>query len=162
MIRKLYPFPTLSVFLLLMWLLLSGFSAGHLVLGMVLATVLPLGTLPFWPNVPRLRNFHKLVLFVLMVHWDIVVANLSVARRILGSPKKLRPAFVEVPLDIKDDFAITLLTSTVSLTPGTVSADISADASRMLVHALHVEDEAVLVDQIKQRYERRLKEIFEC
>jgi len=74
----------------------------------------------------------------------------------------LRPAFVEVPLDIKDDFAITLLTSTVSLTPGTVSADISADASRMLVHALHVEDEAVLVDQIKQRYERRLKEIFEC
>ncbi|MFP1681994.1 Na+/H+ antiporter subunit E [Alloalcanivorax sp. C16-1] len=160
--RKLLPFPLLSLFLWLTWLLLNGFSWGHGLLGLVLAVVLPLGTRPFWPNVPHLRNFPKLVRFVLVVHWDILTANLAVARLILGSPRKLRPAFVEMPLELEDDFAITLLASTISLTPGTVSADVSEDRRTLLIHALDMDDEAELVAQIKQRYERPLKEIFEC
>ncbi|MFP1677435.1 Na+/H+ antiporter subunit E [Alloalcanivorax sp. C16-2] len=159
---RLLPFPMLSLLLWLSWLLLNGFSWGHGLLGLVLAVVLPLGTRPFWPNVPRLRDFPKLVRFVLVVHWDIITANLVVARLILGSPRKLRPAFVEMPLELTDDFAITLLTSTISLTPGTVSADVSEDRRTLLIHALDMDDEAALVAQIKQRYERPLKEIFEC
>ncbi|MBL7250958.1 Na+/H+ antiporter subunit E [Alloalcanivorax marinus] len=159
---RLLPFPMLSLLLWLSWLLLNGFSWGHGLLGLVLAVVLPLGTRPFWPNVPRLRDFLKLVRFVLVVHWDIITANLVVARLILGSPRKLRPAFVEMPLELTDDFAITLLTSTISLTPGTVSADVSEDRRTLLIHALDMDDEAALVAQIKQRYERPLKEIFEC
>ena len=65
-------------------------------------------------------------------------------------------------LDLRDSFAITVLTSTVSLTPGTVSADVSEDRTRLLVHALHVEDPQALVAEIKQRYEGPIKEIFEC
>jgi len=76
--------------------------------------------------------------------------------------KDLQPGFVEVPLDLRDSFAITVLTSTVSLTPGTVSADVSEDRTRLLVHALHVEDPQALVAEIKQRYEGPIKEIFEC
>lgn len=162
MMSRLLPFPMLSLLLWLSWLLLNGFSLGHGLLGLVLAVVLPLGTQPFWPNVPRLRNFPKLVRFVLVVHWDIITANMVVARLILGSPRKLRPAFVEMPLELTDDFAITLLTSTISLTPGTVSADVSEDRRTLLIHALDMDDEAELVAQIKQRYERPLKEIFEC
>ena len=160
--RRLLPFPMLSLLLWLSWLLLNGFSWGHGLLGLVLAVVLPLGTRPFWPNVPRLRDFPKLVRFVLVVHWDIITANVVVARLILGSPRKLRPAFVELPLELTDDFAITLLASTISLTPGTVSADVSEDRRTLLIHALDMDDEAELVAQIKQRYERPLKEIFEC
>ncbi|MBF5058074.1 monovalent cation/H+ antiporter subunit E [Alcanivorax sp. 521-1] len=159
---RLLPFPMLSLLLWLSWLLLNGFSWGHGLLGLVLAVVLPLGTRPFWPNVPRLRDFPKLVRFVLVVHWDIITANVVVARLILGSPRKLRPAFVELPLELTDDFAITLLASTISLTPGTVSADVSEDRRTLLIHALDMDDEAELVAQIKQRYERPLKEIFEC
>ncbi len=107
-------------------------------------------------------GFPKLVRFVLVVHWDIITANVVVARLILGSPRKLRPAFVELPLELTDDFAITLLASTISLTPGTVSADVSEDRRTLLIHALDMDDEAELVAQIKQRYERPLKEIFEC
>ena len=162
MMSRLLPFPMLSLLLWLSWLLLNGFSWGHGLLGLVLAVVLPLGTRPFWPNVPRLRDFPKLVRFVLVVHWDIITANVVVARLILGSPRKLRPAFVELPLELTDDFAITLLASTISLTPGTVSADISEDRRTLLIHALDMDDEAELVAQIKQRYERPLKEIFEC
>ena len=87
-------------------MLLNGFSWGHALLGLVLAVVLPLGTQSFWPNVPRPRNFPKLVRFVLVVHWDILTANMAVAILILGPPRRLRPGFVELPLDLTDEFAI--------------------------------------------------------
>jgi multicomponent K+:H+ antiporter subunit E len=69
---------------------------------------------------------------------------------------------VRVPLDIHDDFPVTVLASVVSLTPGTVSADIDAERRYLLVHALSVTDTEALVDHIKARYEAPLKEIFAC
>ncbi len=156
------PFPSLSLVLWLAWLLLNGFTAGHALLGAVLAVVLPLTTKPFWPNVPRVRNLPRMFGFVVVVLYDIVVANVSVAIKVLGPLKSLRPGFVEFPLELYDDFAIALLASTISLTPGTVSADVSPDRTTLLIHGLDVDDPAALVAEIKQRYERPLKEIFEC
>ncbi|MBL4570566.1 MAG: Na+/H+ antiporter subunit E [Alcanivorax sp.] len=160
--KRLLPYPSLTLVLWLTWLLLNGFSVGHALLGLILAVVLPLGTRPFWPQVPLVRDRMGLLRFVLRVAKDILVANLSVALKVLGPVKDLQPGFVEVPLDLRDRFAITVLTSTVSLTPGTVSADVSEDRTRLLVHALHVEDPEALVAEIKQRYEGPIKEIFEC
>ncbi|MBP22918.1 Na+/H+ antiporter subunit E [Alcanivorax jadensis] len=160
--KRLLPYPSLTLALWLTWLLLNGFSVGHALLGLILAVVLPLGTRPFWPQVPLVRDRMGLLRFVLRVAKDILLANLAVALKVLGPVKDLQPGFVEVPLDLRDSFAITVLTSTVSLTPGTVSADVSEDRTRLLVHALHVEDPEALVAEIKQRYEGPIKEIFEC
>ncbi|MGJ3257305.1 MAG: Na+/H+ antiporter subunit E [Alcanivorax sp.] len=160
--KRLLPYPSLTLALWLTWLLLNGFSVGHALLGLILAVVLPLGTRPFWPQVPLVRDRMGLLRFVLRVAKDILLANLAVALKVLGPVKDLQPGFVEVPLDLRDRFAITVLTSTVSLTPGTVSADVSEDRTRLLVHALHVEDPQALVAEIKERYERPIKEIFEC
>ena len=160
--KRLLPYPSLTLVLWLTWLLLNGFSVGHALLGLILAVVLPLGTRPFWPQVPLVRDRMGLLRFVLRVAKDILIANMAVAVKVLGPVKDLQPGFVEVPLDLRDSFAITVLTSTVSLTPGTVSADVSEDRTRLLVHALHVEDPQALVAEIKQRYEGPIKEIFEC
>src|SRR5690606_37894694 len=104
-----------------LWLLMANsYSPGQMVLGAVFAWLVPLVVAPFWLDIPRVRNMPSLLRFVLVVHLDILVANLSVARLILGPPKKLRPAFVEVPLDVEGEFVVTLLASVVSLTPGTV------------------------------------------
>ena len=84
------------------------------------------------------------------------------ARLILGRPRNLRPAFVVVPLDVRHDLAISLLANTISLTPGTVSAQLSEDRQSLLVHALDIDDQDALVATIKPRYEVPLKEIFEC
>lgn len=158
----LLPFPVLSVMLWLVWLLLAGFTAGQALLGLVLALLLPLATVPFWPDVPRVRRPALLLRFLAMLLWDILVANLAAARRILGPVGHLRPAFVEVALDLDNDFAIAMLASTVSLTPGTVSADLSADRRTLLVHGLHVDDPAALAALIQRRYQRPIKEIFQC
>ncbi len=157
------PHPLLSLFLWLVWLLLvNSVAPGQLLLGAVLAAGLPLLTGRFWPDHPPLHNPWKMLRYIAVLLWDIVLANLAVARRILGPTHQLRPAFIQLPLDLHNDFAISVLASTISLTPGTVSSDLSPDRQFLLIHALDVEDEASLVAQIKQRYEQPLKEIFEC
>lgn len=160
--RRLLPHPLLTALLALIWLLLNNsFSPGHIVLGLLLGWFIPWFTLRFWPERVRIRRPLMLLRFIAVVLYDIVVANLSVARRILGRPDRLRPAFVSVPLALKTDLAISLLANTISLTPGTVSARLAPDRSSLLVHGLHVPDADALVASIKQRYEAPLKEVFE-
>ncbi len=67
-----------------------------------------------------------------------------------------------MPLDISEPNAAALLAGMVTLTPGTVSVDLDLQARVLTVHALLVDDEAGTVAQIKQRYEARIKEIFQC
>ena len=100
--------------------------------------------------------------FIVVVLLDIVVASFTVARLTLAPTAKLRPRFVRVPVALADDFALTALASTISLTPGTVSAELSPDREHILIHALDVDDEAALVRTIKERYEAPIKEIFQC
>jgi len=135
------------------------------VLGAVLATAIPLFTVRFWPEPVAVRRPAKVAGYCLIVLYDIVVANLEVAAIILGPLSRVRPAFVRVPLELRTDFAVTMLASTVTLTPGTVSVGIEAAAGGgrvLVVHALRCLDEAALVETIKSRYERRLREILEC
>jgi multicomponent K+:H+ antiporter subunit E len=163
MMRPLIPHPLLTPMLALVWLLLANdFSFGHIVLGLLLGWAIPLFTLRFWPDKVTIRRPATLARFTAVVLYDIVVANLSVARLILAGPHGLRPAFVVVPLALRSDLAISLLANTICLTPGTVSSRLSPDRRSLLVHALDVDDPEALVASIKQRYEAPLREVFEC
>ena len=162
MVRRLLPHPVLSLVLALAWmLLLNDLSLGALVFGLFLGWLIPLFTAPFWPERVRIRRPLTLLRFVATVLWDILVANIAVARLILGRPAKLRPAFVELELALRTDLAISLLANTISLTPGTVSAYLSRDRRILVVHALDVDDVDELVANIRRRYERPLAEVLE-
>lgn len=161
--RMWFPHPALSVFMLVLWLLLvNEISGGHIVLGSVLAWAIPYLTQQFWPESMTVRKPWVAIKFVATVLWDIVIANMVLAVLILGPKRKLQPAFMVLPLDIQEEFTITLLASTISLTPGTVSADLDMDAHHLIIHSLHVTDIDAAIAGIKQRYEAPLKEIFEC
>lgn len=161
--RRWLPHPILSPCLAGLWLLLVNSAApGQIVLGALLGWGIPFFTSRFWPDRVRIRKPLTLLRFVGVVLWDIVIANLIVARLILGRPQALRPAFVAVPLALTSDLAISLLASTITLTPGTLSALLSADRKILLVHALDVADSAELAATIKQRYEKPLREVFEA
>nr|WP_314444158.1 Na+/H+ antiporter subunit E [uncultured Sphingomonas sp.] len=162
MTRKLFPHPGLSFVLILVWLLLlNSFSLGGLVLGLLIGIIVPLLTAPYWPNRPQLRFGWAMIGYVLIVLWDVVVANFQIARIILFRRNRdLRSAWLAIPLDLRSPEAITVLAGTISLTPGTVSADVSGDGRVLLVHALDVVDREQEVQRIKDRYERRLLRIF--
>jgi len=155
------PHPLLTLTLILLWLfLVNEIGPGHLLLGTALGILIPYLTAGFWPNRPRLRRPLLLGAYLARVLSDILLANVEVARLVLGPMQRLSPAFIEVPLDLRDEFAITLLANTVSLTPGSVSADISADRRTLLVHVLDAPDPDALVGEIKARYEAPLREIL--
>ena len=161
--RRWLPHPLLSLCLLFVWMLLvDSSSLGQWLLGALLGCLIPLLTQLFWITPPRVYRPVKLCLFLLRVLGDIVVANLQVAKLILGPVERLRPAFVEIPMLLEDDLALTMLASVISLTPGTVSADLSDDRKTLLVHSLDVADEDALIAEIKSRYEAPLLEVFTC
>ncbi|MGU3391265.1 Na+/H+ antiporter subunit E [Sphingomonas sp. M1A8_2b] len=162
MIRWLLPHPALSATMLIVWLLLTNsVTVGDIVLGLVFALVLPKFTEPFWPDRPRLRFGATLIAFLAVVLFDIVTANIHVARLILFRRNRdLRSRWLVIPIDLTTPEAITILAATISLTPGTVSSDVSADGRALLVHALDVADEAAEIARIKTRYEARLLRIF--
>ncbi|NMG73278.1 Na+/H+ antiporter subunit E [Aromatoleum diolicum] len=157
------PHPVLSIVLTAMWvLLLNSVTVGGVLLGIALGVVIPAITIRFWPRRPPLRSYRKVAAYVLLVMWDILVANVHVAWLILFRPvSKLRTRWVCVPLDLESPEAITVFAGTITMTPGTVSCDLAADGRCLLVHCLDAPDAELAVQEMKARYEARLKEIFQ-
>jgi multicomponent K+:H+ antiporter subunit E len=159
--RSLIPHPIWSAALALFWLWLNNsVAAGPVAVGILLGWALPFFARRFWPERERVARPWLLLPFALVVMADIFVANLRVARAVLSPVRRLRPGFVRVPLAVRSDIGIMVLASTVSLTPGTLSADLSDDRSELIVHYLDESDAEAMVALIKSRYERTLLEVF--
>jgi multicomponent K+:H+ antiporter subunit E len=158
----LFPHPLLTLLLTVVWTLLQNqVSAGMVVFGLILGIIIPRLTAAWWPDRPNGIRVGRMFSYGLLVLWDIMVANMQVAWIVLTRPNsRLRPAWVVIPLDLVQPEAISILAGTITLTPGTVSADLSDSGHCLLVHALDAEDPDAVRDEIKERYERRLKEIF--
>lgn len=157
------PHPLASFAVLATWLILNGTVAvAHLLLGAFLAWSIPWATRTLWTGQITVSSWKLAVRLTAILLLDIVRANISVALLILGPTAKLRPAFVQIPLELKESFAISALASMITLTPGTVSCSLNEERTVLLVHVLDTGDAVALVEEIKTRYEAPLKEIFEC
>ncbi len=155
------PAPVISAMVFITWLLLNqSVSLGNLAIALVLAFVLPLFTERFRTERPRLRRPGLILRLGLIVLYDIVKSNIEVTRRVLGPVSRIKPGFVWVPLTIREPHGIYALAGIITMTPGTLSADLSDDRRFLLVHALNVDDPEALVADIKARYEAPLLEIF--
>lgn len=161
--KRLLPQPLMTATLVAAWLLAKNTLAPlSIVFAVVLGVTIPLLTARFWPEYPHVRNWPRLVRLTTIFLYDVVIANIRVAVLVLGPMRRLRPAFLRIPLELTSPFTITVLASMISLTPGTVSSNLSGDRKTLLVHALDVGDEDDAVREIKERYERGLLEVFGC
>lgn len=160
--RILLPHPLLAMILALVWVLLvNDFSWGALVFGLLLGIVIAKLINPYWPERPYIRNPLAIFEYLVIVVWDIIVSNVQVAYLVLfRRGDSLKSQFVTVPLALESPEAIATLAGTITMTPGTVSADLSADGRSLLVHCLDTSDPDGVVATIKSRYERRLMRIF--
>lgn len=159
--RRLIPHPGLSVLLVIVWLLMANsLTFGALFLGIVIGILLPIFTAPFWPGRPDV-NYRAGIAYLALVLWDIVVANFQVAAIILFKRNRdLKPVWLVIPMELDTPEAITVFAGTISLTPGTVSSDVSACGKYLLVHALDAANPDAEIARIKSRYETRLKKVF--
>ena len=162
MLTRLVPHPLLSLTLLVVWLaLVNKVTPGNVLLGSFLGLVIPMMTAAYWPDRPKVARPFRIVEYFAIVLWDIVIANVQVAMIILFKRERdISSMWISIPLELTSPEAITVLAGTITMTPGTLSAMLSADGGALLVHALHTDAPDELRDTIKTRYERRLKEIF--
>ena len=162
LLRSLFPHPGLAAFLLLFWLILAdSWTFGSLVMAALLATLIPLFTAPWWPGKPRLRRPIELIAYLGIVVYDVILSSWQVARIILFlPPDQIRSAFIAVPTTLTSPEAVALLAGTITMTPGTLTADIAADGRTLLIHSLHAPDPDDIRDGILSRYEARLKRIY--
>lgn len=161
--KKLFPRPLLAVVLTVFWAILqNSFMPGTLMMGFAVASLILYVVDPIL--LPKIEHWHpwKLAKFFLKVLGVVIVSNFHIARLYLGPVKRLRPAFVEVPIDLEHDVAISILVSIVSMTPGTIAADLSEDKNTLLVHGIHMKDPQDVIKEIKEHYEAPLKEIYPC
>jgi multicomponent K+:H+ antiporter subunit E len=153
--------PALSVLLAVVWLLLRQSAAPADLLGAVLiGLVVPRLAHRFLGAPARPRAWLVASRFVLVVLWDIVISNVTVARIVLNPASDPHPAWVPVTLTTRHPLAITLLAAIITTTPGTVSCVVDDESGQILVHALDCQDPAALAAEIKARYEGPLMEIF--
>lgn len=163
--RRLLPRPLLSLVLMVVWLLAWGeVLPGLVVLGLLPALGLPPATARFWPDYPRVADPVALLRLIAVFLYDVVVANLKIVPLILGRTDRLRPTFVVVPLDAEHPLVVSLFASMITLTPGTVSANLSGDGRQLLVHTIDLPkgEERALVAELKGRYETPLRKAFGC
>ncbi|WCM91547.1 Na+/H+ antiporter subunit E [Acidovorax sp. NCPPB 2350] len=163
MMKRLFPAPLLSVALAGMWLLLNqSLGAGQLILAALVGVCIPLLTRGLRPLPVRVRRPGTVLRLTLSVVVDTTVSNLSVVRFLAFPSRRRHPSgFVQIPLDLRDANGLAVLAVIVCITPGTSWAELSLDRSVLMLHVLELDNPQDVIDQVKQRYERPLMEIFE-
>ncbi|MBW6401666.1 Na+/H+ antiporter subunit E [Roseomonas sp. HJA6] len=162
--RRLLPYPAMAVAMLLLWLLLNdGVSVGGVLLGgaLALAGCAVLAAL----RLPRahLRRIAILPGLLRDVAIEVARSNNAVARLILRPPRERthQPGFVRIPLDMRSPYGLAALACILTATPGTVWVDYDSSDGTMLLHVLDLIDREEWVRIVKDRWERRLMEVFE-
>jgi len=162
-LARLLPNPVLSAAIAGFWLLLNNtVDPAHVVLALCLALILPMVFRRLATHRPRLRAPLTTLRLIVVVAYDVVISNIQVAVLILGPKSRIRSRFLNVPCELDDPSAVAALAGIVTMTPGTLSVDISSDRRTLTIHCLHAPDPDAIVAAIKSRYERPLGEIFSC
>lgn len=102
----------------------------------------------------------RLVDFVGFFLKELIKANLLVAYDVITPSHRMQPGVVAIPLDAETDVEITLLANLISLTPGTITVDVSDDRRLLFIHAMFLDDPEKLRREIKDGLERRLLEVL--
>ena len=152
-----------AIVLAITWAAITGtFSLGNLILGGII------GALAIW--VIRLRVTQPKLLgripkafgLALLFLYELVLSAVKVLTLVLSPNmrKKLQPGIVAFPLRVKSDAEITLLANLITLTPGTLSVDVTEDRSVLYVHAISVPDKKALISDIANGFEAKIMEVF--
>lgn len=151
-----------NLLLALAWVALTGqYEASSFFAGLLLGFVVLRLTLRGETAVAYGARLKAIGGFVFFFIKELIVANLKVAFDVLTPRHHMRPGIVAVPLDLKTDLEITVLTTLITLTPGTLSLHVTDDRQTLYLHAMYIDDPDQLVSGIKNGFERRVREVLQ-
>jgi len=149
--------------LALAWIALSGggFTFKNFLIGLILGYLILRFTKPWAGSIHYFSKLPKIIELFVYFLYELIVASLRVAYDVVTPRHHMRPGIIHIPLQLKTDFEITLLANMLSLTPGSLSLDVSTDRKVLYLHAMYVDNPQEVRDMIHEGFEKRIKEIFE-
>ncbi len=161
--KRTVPHPVLSAALVLMWMILTSFSLGNLLLGSAIAVLAGWVVSRLRPKRVEIHSWKALLILGYRVFCDIVRSNVTVANLILRGPSDpdRHPGFIQIDLRLRDRNALALLSVIITSTPGTAWVEYDPEDGRLLMHILDLREGEDWQSIISGRYEGLLMEIFE-
>ena len=151
----------LNLMLALVWMALTGkFLLVNFAFGFLL------GFFILWilgrkgKNNKYFSRVPKFIGFIFFFLYELMKANLEVAFDVITPRFFMKPGIVRIPLEAKTDLEITLLANLITLTPGTLSLDVSDDKKVLYVHAMYIKSREEFVNNIKDGFEKRLLDVL--
>ncbi len=151
-----------NILLTLNWILLTGhLTFVNIISGFIVGYCLLLLLRPIFTSAGYFVKVHRAIAFIVFFFWKLVTANLHVVWLVLFKANhQLTPAIVAIPLAAKTEAEIALLANLISLTPGTLSLDVSTDRQVLYIHAIDVKDVEMLQRELINGLEARLLEVM--
>ncbi len=151
----------LNVLLALAWVALTGeFSPANFVVGFLFGYAALWMTQHMVGQTSYFRKIRTVIRFACFFMWEVVKANMKVAYDVLSPRQRITPGIIAIPLEAKTDAEITFLANLITLTPGTLSLDVSEDRRVLYIHAMYVENADQFRQEIKDGLERRLLDML--
>ncbi len=151
----------INVLLALSWAAVTGsFSPLNMAFGFVLAAATLSLIREQVGSVGYFSRARRVVSLALLFFYELVLSAVKVAILVLSPRMNLKPGIMAYPLKVDRDFEITLLANLITLTPGTLSVDVSEDRTTLYVHALDCSDPDSTRRDIAAGFERKIMEAF--
>lgn len=150
----------LNFFIAVVWMFVNNeWTAITFLLGYLVGFVLIFMLRRFFPG--RFYGRRLLATFVLFIIFvkELILSNLAVIKLVLKPRLAIRPGIVALPIELKTPWEITLLANLITLTPGTLSIDVSSDNETLYIHALDIEETEQVITDIKDTFEKRIMEV---
>jgi multicomponent Na+:H+ antiporter subunit E len=151
----------LNITLAFIWAAVNGTLTGtSLLVGFIIGYVVLVFARPLLGTSHYLQQAWLVPRFILFFLWELVKSSIRVTYEVITPNYTMRPGIVAIPLDVESDVAITLLANFITLTPGTLSLDVSDDRQVLYIHAMYVDSDVETVRrEIKDTIERRVMEL---
>jgi multicomponent Na+:H+ antiporter subunit E len=152
----------INLLLALVWaFLIESFRPDTLFEGFVVGYAVLWLARPLYGTTSYFKKLRQTINFLLFFVWELAVSTLRVAYVVIKPKLDIQPSIVAVPLDVKTDTEIMLLANLITVTPGSLSLDVSYDRRVIYIHVMHVTDVDAYRREIKQGFERRIGELFQ-
>ncbi len=150
----------LNLFLAVAWMLLNGsYNVGNFALGFLVGFFALRLSQPFGLKSSYFKRLAGIIGLIGYFVYEMAISVLRVAWDVLTPTHLSDPDIIYVPLDVSSNLEIALLANMVSLTPGSLSLDVTDDRAHLVVHAMFAPDHQAVIDEIKNGLERRILEV---
>lgn len=150
----------LNFFIALVWMFMStSFTASTFVIGLLIGLLLIIITRRFFTERLYIWRLWAAFKLALLFFKELTLSNISVLKVILRPKMNIQPMIFAMPTDLEHDWEITLLSSLITLTPGTIVLYVSDDQRTLYIHAIDVDDVDDAIDSIKNSFEKAIKEV---